>query len=367
MVYLCDFLFGGSTYQFSRALNLNQGHLWQALYSQSRVTANMLAQVVACTNVRAEWLLCGTGPVFVTPANKVDAEFELPPALHSSFATFDGCAIPNIGALPSASCAKLKLEEPSLTPEAISAARAVHRARVAGKPVSLFLGSDAAHDGCLELAKAFIAKEYVTHVAMTAAVIPYDLGRRNAAPVFDVNYVARLAALQGTGYGEALGRWAADNKSTHKSLLAGLLHQKTPITVHVELGELAEHFLPALHGAELGASIGAAAYTDLLVFAEQIRQFCGPAGGVFIVLGEPARAIQLFLKTVAAIRAAVAPNLLTEFTVIVLAHSPVDVPPVHVTGVRGHTHFLEGTYPTAAANLLHACTAVYDGTISHDT
>jgi hypothetical protein len=271
MQYVCEFLFGGSVYKLSRVLNLNYGHLWKVLFANSRVTVNMLAHVVSCTNVRAEWLLCGVGPMFLKQANPEEAEFKLADSVNSSFTVFDSLSVKNdakgwVVKKPDS----VSLDRPTvLPPEAVTAARAIHQARVAGKPVSVFLGSDAAQAGCLEFVKEFVAKDYVTHVGLTGSVVSYDLGPPTKPPLFDPNYVARLAALQGLGYGEALGKWACDNKLAPDSLLHGMLNLKRPVTVHVEIGELAEHLLPAIHGAECGASLGAATYVDLLIFAEQ--------------------------------------------------------------------------------------------------
>lgn len=328
----------------------------------------MAGQIVTQTNVRAEWLLCGTGPMLVTAANRVDTEFVLPPYVESVFPVFDTGLVPNTG-VAMQPAAKLAEHTPMLGPDAVAAARVVHSARMAGKPVCFFLGSDSVRAGVLPLAMQFLTRQYLTSVAMTGGCVAYDLGLKNTTPHFDSNYMIRLAATQGTSIGEALGRWASSQPSS--SLLAATVNSRTPVTVHMEVGELPEHLNPAPRGAELGAAIGAASYVDMLIFTEQVRKFAGTAGGVLVLLGEPDRGLRLFLQAVHAVRAippeseSLTPRL-TEFSVILLSANEQPDIQSQVTRQGGRFYFVRGAYQAAASNLLAACTAVYDGKILND-
>lgn len=355
-MYVCEFLFAGNLGKFATALNLNSGHLYMSLYASSRVTANMLAQIVARTNVRAEWLLTGAGPMFVTDANRVETSFVLPTELQSVFPVFDEA----VTGTP-VKKKKTKAARRVFPNNSIGAARAIHRCRMSGQPVVFFLGADAlAKPKVQYAAHTIFDRGYCTSVAMTSGCVPHEFTAE-----FDASFAVRSAALHGVGLGEGLSRWV----ETEKKVTSFFAHPdsfKKPITVHAELGESVLHFRPALRGAEMGAAWGAAAYVDHLVFAEQVRQFSENRGGVFLLLGEPTRGLKLLLTAVEAIRAAVTEKQLVDFTVIQIGGNCKDIQDV-VKSQGGQFYAIQGTYAAAVTKLLRACDDVYDGNIPHDT
>ena len=316
----------------------------------------MLAQIVACTNVRAEWLLTGAGPMLVTDENRVDPAFELPLTTQSVFPVFDAAVV--------SAPVKYKKHRPGrgvFANNSIGAAQAIHYCRITGRPACFFLGADALQYKRVQaISQTLFARNYFTGVAMTAGCIPHEF-----QPPFDPSFAVRAAATNGVGLGEALNRWTTGSKS-ETSLFGHPLSTKIPITVHTELGEAALHARPGLRGAELGAAWGAAAYVDQLIFTEQVRQFGAARGGIFVLLGEAARGLKLFFAAAQAAREAVSADDLTEFSVIQVG-GEFKITKEEVKRHGGHFYSIPGTYAAAATKLLRACDDVYDGNIPHDT
>lgn len=335
---------------------MNYRHLYKALYVSSRITANMLAQIVDRTSVRAEWLLTGAGPMLVTAENRVDPGFELSPVIQSVFPVFDAAVV----SAP-VKHKKTRNRRSNFGNNAIGAAQLIHHCRITGKPACFFLGADALqYSRVRTTAHTLFSRGYFTSVALTAGCIPYEFPHE-----FDPSFAVRTAAVNGVGLGEGLSRWTTGSKSD-TSLFGHALSTKIPITVHAELGETASHAKPGLRGAELGAAWGAASYVDHLIFTEQIRQFGAARGGVLVLLGEAARGLKLLFAAAQAVRDAVSTDGLTEFSVIqVGADSKTTKEEVKRHG--GQFYFIRGTYAAAATKLLRACDDVYDGKIPHDT
>lgn len=316
----------------------------------------MLAQIVARTNVRAEWLLTGAGPMLVTDENRVDPSFELPPIIQSVFPVFNAAVV----SAP-VKYKKQKTGRSVFANNSIGAAQAIHQCRMTGKPACFFLGADALrHRRVRVAAHTLFARNYFTGVAMTSGCVPYEFQAE-----FDPSFAVRAAATNGVGIGEGLSRWTAGSKSK-TSLFGHELSAQLPITVHAELGEAVSHFRPGLRGAELGAAWGAAAYVDHLIFTEQIRQFGAARGGVFVLLGEPERGLKLLFSAAQAVREAVTSDNLTAFTVIQVGTTTKSTKE-EVKRHGGHFYSIPGTYAAAATKLLRACDDVYDGNIPHDT
>lgn len=315
----------------------------------------MLAQIVACTPVRAEWLLTGAGPMLVTDENRVDPDFQLPAVIQSVFPVFDAAVI----STPTKQ-KKYRRGRSVFANNSIGAAQAIHHCRVTGRPACFFLGADAMQRRPVRrAARTLFARNYFTSVSLTSGCVPYEF-----AAEFDPSFAVRAAAVNGVGLGEGLCRWTTGSKSA-TSLFGHALSAKLPITVHTELGEIASHAKPGLRGAELGAAWGAAAYVDHLVFTEQIRHFGAARGGVFTMLGEPARGLKLLFAAIQAIRDTVAADALTEFSVIQVGGDSKNTRE-EVKRHGGQFYSIQGTYAAAATKLLRACDDVYDGNISHD-
>jgi hypothetical protein len=349
--YLCDFLYQGCSIKFARALGLDGQHFRESMRWTARFTPAMLAQVILRTNVRAEWLLCGVGPVFAE--NPADGTIALPPVIQSAFSVLDAGKLP---ALPAPIAVVPSTCEPGVISAAhMAAAKRIVAARGADKPVCVFVGADALLGGAQAPVRELFTRRYATALAMPAAVALLEIP---PSVTCDHNHIARLGAMAGFGYGESLLRWGEFAENSLPALIQTL---GVPFTVHPAFGELPQHYSASVHGAELGACLGAVAYVDLLIFAEHVRKFFGAPGGVFVALGPATRAADLFLNALQSVRTLPADTLYSDVTFI-LAN---DVPDAHIEH-RAQTagcqfHFLQGDQVQTASALLQACDAIFKG------
>jgi hypothetical protein len=84
----------------------------------------------------------------------------------------------------------------------------------------------------------------------------------------NLNEIAKCAASEGIGFGEAVGREILEGDYPHKdvSIFAAAKRLGIPATIHVGIGYDIIHEHPNTDGAALGA----ASYTDFLIFTETI-------------------------------------------------------------------------------------------------
>jgi len=112
-----------------------------------------------------------------------------------------------------------------------------------------------------------------------------------------LNDLARTAADEGIGFGEAVGRVIEREAFRYRdsSILAAGYRLGIPVTVHVSLGYDIIHEHPNCDGAALGA----ASYTDFLVFARQIESL---EGGVLCSVGTAIMGPEVYLKALSMAR-----------------------------------------------------------------
>jgi hypothetical protein len=112
-----------------------------------------------------------------------------------------------------------------------------------------------------------------------------------------MNDVIRNAARDGLGLGEAVGRAILDGDFPHKnvSVLAAAARLGVPVTVHVGVGYDILHEHPNCDGAALGA----ASYSDFLVFAQTVTRL---EGGVLLNFGSAVMGPEVYLKALAMAR-----------------------------------------------------------------
>lgn len=368
--YIVDYCYGGNKSRFARAIGVDPKVLDYAAKVKSPVNVRLLIHIVMYGPIRAEWLLCGAGPMLVGQSaapKEIPGLLELPTALKTRYPFFDTLTVgvpPAFVTVPEA-IAELP-DESAMSAEHIAAAQAIHTARVADKPVVCFLGAQALAAGAGIVAGAFLTHQYVTGIATTGQGLVRDIRAAHITSPPDLNYIARLAANNGIGYGEAIGRWGFDKRDEkHRSIVNAAYRIGVPVTAHIELGEIDQHASTTVRGAELGAAIGAASYTDFLILTEQIRALLsGPVGGVFVVAGEAERGLNLFFRAYAAVKAAgITP---TEFTVIIMGNTHQPHFQEQVRSHGGHYYTLQGNYRANVCHLLEACTAVYSGKIPND-
>lgn len=112
-----------------------------------------------------------------------------------------------------------------------------------------------------------------------------------------LNDVIALAAGEGLGLGEALGREIAQGAYPRKdvSVLAAAWRLGIPFTIHVGIGYDIIHEHPNCDGAALGA----ASYRDFLIFAKVLERL---EHGVVMNFGSAIMAPEVFLKALAMVR-----------------------------------------------------------------
>jgi len=112
-----------------------------------------------------------------------------------------------------------------------------------------------------------------------------------------INDAARLAAQENLGFGEAVGLMIEREQFPYRetSVLAAGVRYKVPVTLHVGIGLDIIHEHPNCDGAALGA----ASYTDFLIFAQSVTRL---EGGVFLNIGTAVTGPEVYLKALAMAR-----------------------------------------------------------------
>ena len=347
MQYLCDLLFGGNVRVFAKQLGINTYRLRDRLSGEHCFNLLQLSRVVQMGLVNAEWILCGTGPVRPTDAPKTEASFALSDRMVSSHALLNTLDVQY--EQPRAVGVQV-VERAAWDEQDVNLARRIHQARVANKPVVLFLGHDAVAANCGPVVAKMLTKGYLTGVALSSAAAMRDFERAlfggpasqhdRLVELAELNRAAVLGAIWGVGYGEVLGRWAFPRRTLRAdSVLATAYELNVPATVHVTLGDSMPHFFPAQHAAELGAALGAVSYVDMLAFAEEVRQMAGDPSGVFLWADDSSQGPRLCANALAAVKSDDRAQFLTD---------------VFQKEIRREYRL---TFPA----LLAACDAVYDG------
>jgi hypothetical protein len=111
----------------------------------------------------------------------------------------------------------------------------------------------------------------------------------------DLNDVIREAAAGACGLGEHLGRHIEESTFPHKhlSVFAAAWRLNVPMTVHAGIGYDIIHEHPNCDGAALGA----ASYTDFLIFAKTMERLA--PGGVLLNFGSAIMGPEVYLKALA--------------------------------------------------------------------
>ncbi len=112
-----------------------------------------------------------------------------------------------------------------------------------------------------------------------------------------INTAVIEGAEQGLGFGEAVGKYIAEGGYEYAkySLLAAGYKTQTPVTVHVGIGCDIVHEQPNCDGA----AIGAASYTDFLIYAKSVQNL---ENGVFLNFGSAVIGPEVYLKALSMAR-----------------------------------------------------------------
>ena len=192
----------------------------------------------------------------------------------------------------------------------------IAQARKNDRPVILMMGAHVLKVGLSRYVIDLMARGLITHVAGNGAcaIHDYELALIGATTESVAHYIrtgefglwhetgrlndiARQAAQEGIGLGEAVGREILNGDYPHKniSIFAEAVRLNIPITVHVSIGYDIVHEHPNCDGAAIGAS----SYTDFLVFTESVSHL---EGGVLLNYGTAIMGPEVYLKALSMVR-----------------------------------------------------------------
>jgi hypothetical protein len=205
---------------------------------------------------------------------------------------------------------------PFESPELTALAAAIRQARADGRPVILAMGAHVLKVGLARFVISLIEQGWVTHLAGNGAcsIHDYEMSLRGATSesvaryiiegqfglwqeTGGLNEIAKVAAAEGIGLGEAVGRAIEGSDFPHRdlSIFAAAYRKQIPATLHIGIGQDIIHEFPNADGG----AIGTASYTDFLVYAHTISQL---EGGVFLNYGTAVMGPEVYLKALAMAR-----------------------------------------------------------------
>ncbi len=192
----------------------------------------------------------------------------------------------------------------------------IRAARERGSAVILIMGAHVIRRGNSRFIIDLMERGIITHVAMNGAgpIHDYELALIGATSESVAKYIktgqfgmwretarindlAREALAERMGFGETIGRAIEDEDLEHKgvSILAAGYRLQVPVTVHVGIGQDIIHQHPNCSGAALGA----ASYTDFLIFAHSVQHL---EGGVLLNFGSAVMGPEVYLKALSMAR-----------------------------------------------------------------
>ncbi len=201
-------------------------------------------------------------------------------------------------------------------PELDQVAQTILRTRQDGAGVVLMMGAHVLRSGVQRYLIDLMERGLITALAGNGAcaVHDYELALIGATTESVARYIqdgrfglwretGRLndiiarATSEGMGLGEAVGQEIDGKEYPHKdiSLLAAAYRLKIPFTIHVGIGYDIIHEHPNCSGA----AVGAASYTDFLIFTHVLENL---ARGVVMNFGSAVMAPEVFLKALAMVR-----------------------------------------------------------------
>ncbi len=246
-------------------------------------------------------------------------------------------------------------------PQIAVIARRMVVARHAGRPVVLLMGAHVIKAGVSRHVIDLMERGIITHVAMNGAgpIHDYELALIGATTESVARYIREGqfglwietgamndiisdAAATGIGIGEAVGRAIMRGNLPYRdvSICAAGYRLGIPVTVHVGIGYDIIHEHPNCNGAALGA----ASYTDFLVFAHTIEQL---EGGVVLNSGSSVMGPEVYLKALAMARnvARQEGRSIAHFTTAVF--DLVDLPSdIHTEAPRSDPHYYYRPFKT---------------------
>jgi hypothetical protein len=193
---------------------------------------------------------------------------------------------------------------------------AVVAARHGGRPVIAMIGGHPIKLGLSRFLVDLIERGVITHLATNGSGIIHDFelafgdGTSEDVPKWIaegqfglwretgwLNEIIAEAARRGEGLGEAVGRTIEEERLPHRdlSIAAAGWRCGVPVTCHVSVGSDIIH----AHANCDGAALGAASYTDFLIFARGVQDL---EGGVFLNIGSAVTGPEVYLKALSMAR-----------------------------------------------------------------
>lgn len=206
--------------------------------------------------------------------------------------------------------------DPFTSPGLTALTAAMQAARAAGKPVIVIMGAHVIKQGTSRYIIDLMERGLVTHVALNGAglIHDYELALIGATTESVARYISQgqfglweetgvindhilAAATQGLGIGEHLGAVIDTPAFPYRelSILAASHRLGIPATVHVSIGQDIIHEHPNCDGA----AVGAASYTDFLIFTQSVTEL---EGGVMLNIGSAVMGPEVYLKALAMAR-----------------------------------------------------------------
>jgi hypothetical protein len=207
----------------------------------------------------------------------------------------------------------LALSDPAPPFEHPDLAAVASKMRNAGGSRILMMGAHVLRAGVSRHIIDLLERGLIDHIAMNGAgaIHDYELSRLGATTESVARYIRtgefglwretgelndwiREAAAEGLGLGENVGRRIDASDYPHKdlSVFAAAYRRGVPVTVHVGIGYDILHEHPNCDGA----AIGAASYTDFLIFCRNVERL---EGGVLLNFGSAIMGPEVYLKALA--------------------------------------------------------------------
>jgi len=237
-------------------------------------------------------------------------------------------------------------------PEFAAFVSALVEARQNDRPVIVMIGGHAIKLGLSRYLIDLMERGFISHLATNGAGIIHDFElaawggtSENVAKWIKrgqfglwresgrLNNLIFQAANHGEGLGEGVGRAIEDERLPyrHLSIAAAGWRLGIPVTSHVAIGSDIIH----AHSGCDGAALGAASYTDFLIFAASIARL---EGGAFLNIGSAVAGPEVYLKALSMARnvAAQQDETISRFTTAVF--DLVELPETFRNGPPGKHH-----------------------------
>jgi len=193
---------------------------------------------------------------------------------------------------------------------------AIQEARQRNRPVIWMIGAHVIKQGLSRFVVDLIERGWISHIATNGAGIIHDyelayqggtsedVGRYIKQGDFGmwadtgrINDIVREAVARGEGFGEGVGRVIEEEQLPHRelSICSAGWRCRVPVTTHVGIGCDIIH----QHANCDGAALGAASYTDFLIFTQSVSQL---EGGVYLNIGSAVTGPEVYLKALSMAR-----------------------------------------------------------------